>query len=171
VLILTQDAGRLGRIKPPRRGWAPQPMRPVVPNQIVQEFLYVFAAVCPQWGRLTAWILPYANTAMMTLFLQHVAADFQDCLIVMLGDQAAWHTPPQRLVPETMRLLPLPPGSPELNPTAHRWADWRENAMAHQRFDSLECVEGAFCDGINRLAAPPADLRSRTNVPSLRLIL
>jgi hypothetical protein len=47
VVLMTQDEGRFGRINPLRRCWAPKPIRPIVPNQIVQEFLYVFAAVCP----------------------------------------------------------------------------------------------------------------------------
>jgi len=31
-----------------------------------------------QWGRLTALILPTANTEMMSLFLTHVAQEFSD---------------------------------------------------------------------------------------------
>jgi transposase len=168
---MAQDEGRFGRINPPRRCWAPKPIRPVVRNQIVHEFLYVFAAVCPYLGRLTALILPYANTEMMTLFLQQVAVDFRDYIVVMLLDQAAWHTTHKLAVPENMRLLPLPPGSPELNPTEHLWEDLRENEMANQPFDSLDRVEDALCHGINRLAANPGCLRSLTNFPYLRLTL
>ena len=51
-------------------------------------------------------------------------------------DQASWHTPHKLAVPENMRLLPLPPGSPELKPTEHLWEELRDNEMANQRFDS-----------------------------------
>jgi transposase len=168
---MTQDEGRFGRINPPRRCWAPKPIRPIVPNQIVQEFLSVFAAVCPYLGRLTALILPYANTDMMTLFLQQVADDFQQYLIVMLLDQASWHTTQKLAIPENIRLLPLPPGSPELNPTEHIWEDLRGNEMANQLFDSLDRVEDVLCHGINRLADNPGYLRSLTNFPYLRITL
>src|SRR5438270_10984877 len=45
VMIMAQDEGRFGRIDYPRRCWAPKPIRPTVPRQIVREFVYVFAAV------------------------------------------------------------------------------------------------------------------------------
>jgi hypothetical protein len=42
-------------------------------------------------GKMTSLILPYANTEMMNLFLEHVAEDFKDCFVIMLIDQAGWH--------------------------------------------------------------------------------
>jgi DDE superfamily endonuclease len=94
---------------------------------MVRESLYVFAAVCPQLGHVSALILPYANSQMMTLFLAHVAAALSAYFIVMLVDRAGWHLSHQVAVPENIRLLPQPPGSPELNPTEHLWEDLREN--------------------------------------------
>jgi hypothetical protein len=47
----------------------PPGIRPVVPKQQVREYVYAYAAVAPQLGRMTALILPYANTQMMNLFL------------------------------------------------------------------------------------------------------
>lgn len=44
-MIMAQDEGRFGRIDYPRRCWAPKPIRPTVPCQVVREFVYVFAAV------------------------------------------------------------------------------------------------------------------------------
>jgi len=35
--------------------------------------MYIFAAVAPSQGLLSALILPTANTAMMNLFLEHVS--------------------------------------------------------------------------------------------------
>ncbi len=66
-------------------------MRPKAPRQIVRKFLYVYAAVCMALGRMTSLILPYANTEMMSLFLQEVAEDFKDFFVIMLIDRAGWH--------------------------------------------------------------------------------
>jgi transposase len=121
--------------------------------------------VCPQLGHLTALILPYANSQMMPLFLAHVAAELADYFIVMLVDRAGWHMSHQLTMPENMRLLPQPPGSPALNPAEHLWDDLRENAMANRAFDSLEHLEIALCNGLNRLASDPARLRAMTNFP------
>ena len=168
---MAQDEGRFGLISTLRRCWAPTPIRPLVASQIVHESLYVFAAVCPQLGHLTALILPYANSQMMTLFLAQVAAELPDYFIVMLVDQAGWHLSDQVTIPENIRLLPQPAGSPELNPAEHLWEDLRENETAHHPFDGLEPLEQALCTGINRLASNPEKLRPMTYFSYLKLSL
>ena len=72
----------------------------------MRESLYVFAAVCPQLGHLTALIFPSANSQMMTLFLAHVAAELSDYFIVMLVDRAGWHMSHHVTIPENICLLP-----------------------------------------------------------------
>ncbi|QBQ54196.1 transposase [Nitrosococcus wardiae] len=110
---MAQDEGRFGRIDRPRRGWAPQPVRPHVPCQVIREFVYVFAAVCAPLGRLTALLLPTANTERMALFLAQVAQEFSEYFIIMLVDRAGWHTTPRLSVPENIHLVPQPARSPD----------------------------------------------------------
>jgi DDE superfamily endonuclease len=153
VVIMAEDEGRLGRISDIKRCWAPKSSRPIVPRQIVHEWVYIFAAICPLLGRLMALPLPYANRQMMTLFLRQVAVDFQEYFIVMVVDQAKWHIRKNLQIPDNLRLLPLPPGSPERNPTEHLWEDLRENELANHLFDALDQVEGALSTGIKRLAS------------------
>ena len=45
----------------------------------------------------------------------------------MFLDGAGWHTAHELTVPANMRLLALPPYSPELNPAEHVWEYIREN--------------------------------------------
>ncbi len=73
---MAEDEGRFGRISQPRRAWAPAGIRPRSPRQIVREYTYVYAAVAPHEGKMTSLILPRADTAMMNLFLEHVAKTF-----------------------------------------------------------------------------------------------
>jgi len=108
---------------------------------------------------------------MMTLFLTQVAAELPDYFIVMLVDRAGWHLSDPVTIPEDIRLLPQPAGSPELNPAEHLGEDLRENETANHHFDGLEPLEQAFCTGINRLASNPEKLRSMTYSPYLNLSL
>ncbi|QWR78292.1 transposase [Candidatus Magnetomonas plexicatena] len=107
------------RINNARRAWSPPGVRPKAPRQIVREFLYVFAAICPALGKMTALILPYANTETMNIFLRQVSIDFQVYFMIIVVDQAAWHLSKKLVVPENIRLIPQPAHSPELNPTEH----------------------------------------------------
>jgi hypothetical protein len=165
---MAEDEGRFGLRSEPRRGWAPPPLRPGVIRSVVRESLYVFAAVCPQLGRLTALILPQANSQMMTLFLAQVARDFADYFIIMLVDRAGWQVSKALRCPDNIRLLPQPAGSPALNPTEHLWDDMREKDLANQRCASLDHLEDRLCASINRLAIAPAYVRSLTNFPYMR---
>ena len=108
---------------------------------------------------------------MMRLFLQQVAVDCQEYFMVMVVDRAKWHMSKTLQIPDNLRLLPLPAGSPALNPTEYLWEDLRENELTNHRFDSLDQVVGALSAGIKRLASQSEGLRSLTNFPYMRVSL
>ena len=66
------DEGRFGRISVLRACWAPEPMRPKVPRQVVRESLYAFAAIAPRDGEGLATLSPKCNTDAMSRFLLDV---------------------------------------------------------------------------------------------------
>ena len=168
VLLMAQDEGRFGRISEPRRAWAPPGVRPRSPRQIVREYTYVYAAVAPQAGKMTALILPRVDTAMMNLFLSHVATTFPEFFLVMQVDQAEWHQAKNLIVPENIRLIPQPAYSPELNPTEHVWDELREKQFPNVAPSSLDEVIDRLCEGLAQLEAEPERVRSMTYFPHFR---
>ena len=169
VLLFAQDEGRFGRISDVRRAWSPLGTRPQAPRQVIRTYLYVFTAVCPAMGRMTSLILPWANTEMMNIFLRQVSEDFPEYFILMIADQAGWHISQHLEVPENIRLIKLPPRSPELNPSEHIWEELRENNFANRACQDLDEVEDHLCRGLNDLAKDPGKLRSMTNFPYLNV--
>ena len=107
----------------------------------------------------------------MTLFLRQVASDVPDDFMVMLVAQAGWHLGKDVDVPENIRLIPQPAGSPAWNPAEPMWEDLREHEMGNQLFTSLDELEDTLCRGINRLASHPDKVRSLTDFPYLKLRL
>ncbi len=168
ILKMAQDEGRFGRISVPRRAWAPPGIRPRSPRQVVREYTYVYAAVAPAEGKMTSLILPMADTAMMNLFLEHVATTFADYFIVMQVDQAGWHQANDLQVPENIRLIPQPAYSPQLNPTEHIWEDLREKQFPNVACSSLDEVIDRLCEGLIQLESEPQRLRSMTYFPHFR---
>jgi len=160
--LLFQDEGRFGRINDTRRCWAPLPLRPVVGHQIVREYLYGFVAVSPFDGGCTALILPWVDTQTMTLFLRHTAHEFADSFCLMLLDGAGWHHAHDLVLPDNLRLLFLPPYSPELNPAEHVWEYLRENHFGNDTFPTLEAVGERLATGLRSLAEQPDLVRSLT---------
>lgn len=144
VRLMFQDEGRFGRINDPMRCWAPAPLRPEAPCQIVREFTYAFAALSPHDGVLDSLILPDVNAEAMGLFLREVARRHPDEFIVMIMDQAGWHRSRELRVPDNMRLEWLPPYSPQCNPAEHLWDEIREKWFGNVVFQDMLGVEDAL---------------------------
>ena len=171
VLLFAQDEARFGRISISRKSWAPPGVRPKSPRQVIRKFVYAYTAVCPALGKMTSLILPTANSAMMSLFLDQVSKDFADYFILMLVDRAGWHVSTRLKVPENICLIPLPSHSPELNPTEHVWDELREKHFPNLALKTLDEVESRLCRGLNALADNPDGLRSLTLFPYLNITL
>jgi hypothetical protein len=133
------------------------------------EFVDVFAAVCAKLGRLTALILPRANTEMMNLFLEQLAQDFQGYFIILLVDQAGWHRAQGLQVPENIRLLPQPAHSPELNPAEQLGEELREKTLPNRSFPSLDLLIDQLCEGLKELAADEQRVRSMADFPYMQI--
>lgn len=160
--LMFQDEGRFGLLGAPRRCWAPRGVRPVVGARLERKYLYAFAAVSPNDGVLDSLILPWVSAETMSLFLAAVAERHLQEFIVMVMDQAGWHIASQLQVPSNMRLVLLPPYSPELNPAEHLWEALREDWFANTVFNDLDAVEDALNDGLCALESDPERVRRMT---------
>jgi transposase len=98
----------------------------------------------------------------MSMFLDEVAQRHCAEFIVMVMDQAGWHLAGELTVPQNMRLIYLPPYSPELNPAEHLWDSLRERCFANHVFVNLDAVERALTKGLVDLEADRARTRSMT---------
>lgn len=155
-----QDEGRFGLLGKPRRCWAPIGVRPVVGARLVRKFSYAFAAVCPHDGVMDSLVLPWVNAQTMSLFLATVSERHPSEFIVMVMDQAGWHIASALQVPTNMRLVLLPPYSPEINPAEHIWKALREDCVGNTVFASLEAADTALCAGLRSLESNPARMQS-----------
>ena len=162
VRLMFQDEGRFGLLGKPRRCWAPAGVRPVVGARLLRKFSYAFAAVSPHDGVMDSLILPWVNTSTMSMFLATVSQRHPDEYIVMVMDQAGWHIAHELEVPKNMRLVLLPPYSPEINPVEHIWDALRENCIGNTVFASLDAADKALSKGLRSLESDPERMQSLT---------
>ena len=160
-----QDEARFGRMAKPRRCWAPKPCRPVMLNGYEREFVYAYGAVSPREGELDWKICSQMNTQRMSEFLEQLSRKHRGEFIVMIVDGASSHRGKELVIPENIRLLPLPAYSPELNPQEHLWDEIREKEFPNRVFDSLEGVKKQLKSGLVRLARDRNCVRSITAWP------
>src|SRR3954449_13558955 len=89
--------------------------------------------------------------ALLALFAREAGAG-RERMIVLGLDSAGWHTAPNLVVPDGIRLANLPPYSPELQPAEHLWPVLDE-PLANQYFATLadlEHVVAQRCRVLNR---------------------
>jgi hypothetical protein len=140
-MLFFEDEAAFGRMNQVRKCWVYRPTRAIVKKQLVREYLYAFTTVCPQTGETCSIISPFCNTQAMNALLQQTSITFSNYRIVMVMDYAGWHTTKKLEIPENIIILPLPPYSPELNPTEHIWDYIREQKeFNNHTFDSLDAV-------------------------------
>jgi len=168
-MVMFQDEARFGRINDVRRCWAPYPLRPLCQAMLTHEYTYAYAAVDVVSGAMDSLILPHVNTECMQIFIDEVAARYPQRRIVMVLDGAGWHRGGNLTVPTNLRLLPLPPYAPELNPVEHVWDELREKFFHNLVFDSLEALEDQLELGLRTLENDPPRIQSIVSWPWLNI--
>lgn len=155
-----QDEARFGRINDVRRCWAPKPIRPLCKAMLTHEYTYAYAAVEATSGELDSLILPAVNTQCMQRFLDEVGWRHPNDKIVMVLDGAGWHSSGALKPPQNMKLFPLPPYAPELNPVEHVWDELREKYFHNRVFDSLDALEDQLEMALRSFENDPSIIKS-----------
>jgi len=155
-----QDEARFGRIAESKRCWCPKPVRPVCLTMVCHEYTYAYGAVSIMDGQWDSLVLPSTDTICMQIFLDEIASRYPDDRIVMVLDGAGWHRGGKLVVPENMRLLPLPAYSPELNPVENIWEEIKEKGFTNKVFASLDALEKQLVHSLKHLEDNPEITRS-----------
>lgn len=155
-----QDEAGFGRINKPKRCWCFGSIRPRVPCHHIREYRYLYGAVSPLDGELFTLVMPYTNTECMNIFLRELSDRYKQEYILLLVDNAAWHRSKTLIVPENIRLEPLLPYTPELNPIEQIWDEVREKGFRNEIFDTLNLVVDRLCDSVVSLMRMPSRVAS-----------
>ncbi len=128
------------------------------------EWLYVYCLVRPSTGERFWLLLPQANSQVFKLALEHFAREVgagEGRRILLVLDQAGYHTSKQVVVPQGIHLQFLPPYSPELQPAERLWPLTNEG-VANRLFADLDELEGVLAKRCVALADQPDLIRSHT---------
>jgi transposase len=116
-------------------------------RQTKYEWLYVIGAVCPKTGQSVGLLSPTINTDMINAFFEQFAAEVStDIHVVMVWDQAGFHTSKKLKVPANITIVPLPPYAPELNPVENLWHYLRSHYWANRIYADYDDLRFAAID-------------------------
>lgn len=143
VQLWCEDEHRLGLKPLLRRIYVPQGCSPIANVNWKFEWLWLYGFVHPRTGETYWWILPYVNTELFHRVLQEFATEFNigdDQRILLVVDQAGWHTSKKLQLPTGLHLIFLPSHSPELQPAEKLWT-LVDEPIANRSFKNLDELE------------------------------
>ena len=156
VDIWFQDEARVGQRGTVTRTWAKKGTRPRLARQQQFEYVYIFGAVCPGKNEAVGLVMPAVNTDAMLVHLEHISLKIPEGRhAVIVLDRAAWHTTKRLKKFSNISLLPLPPASPELNPTEQVWQVLRDEHLANRHYENYDAILDACCDAWNVFVDSP----------------
>ncbi|CAN5474070.1 MAG: IS630 family transposase [Actinomycetota bacterium] len=162
--LWSEDEHRLGLKPIIRKAWSLVGQRPTVEVQHRYEWTYLYAFVRPKSGETHWLILPRANTEVFSValesFAKEVGAGTRKRVLLVL-DNAPWHTSGKLRVPEGVHLEFLPTNSPELQPAERLWPLSNEG-VANRHFDGMDDFEEALVERCVSLYDQPETIRSYT---------
>lgn len=143
VKVWAEDEHRIGLHPVNRRQWTPGEEVPIAPVNWKYVWSWLAGFVEPSSGEPYWWIIPKVNGYVFEQMLTDFAAHFglgEKKRVILVVDQAAFHTTDKVEVPEGIHLLFLPPKSPELQPAERLWPIANE-AIANESFATLDELE------------------------------
>lgn len=163
VELWCEDEMRLGLKPIIRKVWSPIGERPLVKVHQRYEWTYLYAFAHPNSGEVCWLVLPTVSAEVFSVALEHFAREVgagKRKRILLVLDQAGWHTAKKKLVvPEGIHLEFLPSHSPELQPSERLWPLSNEG-VANRHFEKIEEIEEALVERCVALCEQPEVTRS-----------
>lgn len=142
--IWIADETRYGLISNMRRCWGLRGYRPKAVYHTRYEWAYLYGALEVGTGQAQFLHAPGVSLEWSLAYLGEISQTEPDAIHVVIWDQAGFHPGPEHPdIPQNVRLIPLPPYSPELNAVEQLW-DPVKRHIANQAWDSLEKMEAAI---------------------------
>jgi transposase len=163
VRVWVLDEHRYGLLPVIRRVWARRGVRVHAPYATRYEWGYLHEALEVDGANRAEFLFtPSINQDVHAVFLEQISQSDPSSLHVVIADQAGFHFKKEKQdarVPGNVRLLPLPPYSPELNPV-ERMGDQIKDVVCNKLYPSLRKLEDRiiaalrpWCQQASRVAA------------------
>jgi transposase len=143
--VMFFDEARFGTHSRRGYGWFARGTRPVVITKIGYQNFYLYGAISVNGGDNFSLILPSVNVDCMNLYLEQLSREYPQDTIALIMDGAGWHKARDLKVPENIKIIYLPPYSPELNPIERLWLYIKSKVLNNKLYNKLDELEMALC--------------------------
>ncbi len=157
VRLWVLDEHRYGLLPVIRRVWGRRGVRVHAPYATKYQWGYLHEALeVDGENRVELLFTPAIDRDIHALFLKQIADSDPKALHVVIQDQAGFHLPiDDARLPKNLRLLPLPPYCPELNPV-ERFGGLLKAAVANRLYPTLRRLEDHLAAAARPWSTPAA---------------
>ena len=150
VKVWFMDEARFGLHTQMRRVWTVKGSRPVVTRQIKYQWDYLYGALGVVSGSAHFAHIPGVNLEWDQNYLRDLEASEPEVIHVIVRDQAGFHLRDgDERLPKRVRIVDLPPYSPELNPCEQMW-DIVKDDIANKVFKTITTLRTQIRDTLQR---------------------
>lgn len=114
--------------------------------------MHLYGAVEPKTGESFFLVLPRANTECMSVFVNNLSEEYPHDTIILVVDNATWHTTKKLTIPDNIVLFFIPPATPEMNPIEQLWKEIRKIGFKNVAFKTLNEVVDKLCTVVSNLS-------------------
>jgi transposase len=143
------DESRFGTHSKIGYAWFKKRSRTRIPYKLGFKYFYVYSAVSTH-GDNFSLIADGVNKEYMQVFLNEFAKTLTKHIIFVM-DNAGWHNGLK--IPENIKIMHLPPYSPELNPVERLWRYLKDNTLKNKVYDTLNELESVVSSFITSIPA------------------
>ena len=140
INLYFQDESRYGLKLRAKRILTSKGIKPIQPYQHKFKNTYLYGSYSPIDGSHFTLDLPYCNTEMMQLYLNHFSLVKPNELKITIMDNAAFHHSKKLTMPKNIVPIFIPPYTPELNPAERVWQYLKDN-VCHKIFETLDDIQ------------------------------
>jgi len=156
IKLWMMDEARFGLHTELRRLWARKGQRPVVTRQIKYQWDYLYGALDVVGGQAHFCQIPSVSQDWDRIYLENLAATDAQLIHVIIRDQAGFHLRDGDVrLPARVRIIDLPPYSPELNPCEQLW-DIIKDEIGNRVFATIEELRKATLPALQRYWSDPS---------------
>jgi transposase len=151
---------RLGLIPTSHRAWTKKGVRPLCEYKTRYEWFYIYNIVFPFKYEQFTIFMPYVNLQTMNIFWREFAKKYGNEQQTIFYDNAGFHQE-KYLNYDFLKIVRIPPYSPELNPAETIWKVYRE-FISNRTYDNLEELEKQAMIAFNYIENNKKEILKRT---------
>jgi transposase len=150
INIYFQDESRFGLMTKQKRVLVSKGIKPVGKFQHSYKWLCLWGCFSPITGDAFYWETPQVVNIIFEGFLNSFSQTNPRELKLIVIDNAGFHASQNITIPDNIRLIRIPPYSPELNPAEKVW-QWMKDRVAMKFFESTKTLQEKITQMVNQL--------------------